>query len=90
MTTNLTPRQQVYAFWGAASNSILPLDERLDYALGALRGIQGLLETAEWEAQLLAGQRDHVLRWCKDREAEGTVRIWDLYSIFVTDGADNP
>lgn len=90
MTTNLTPRQQVYAFWGAASNPRQPLQDRLDCALEALSGVQKLLETAEQEAQLLAGQRAAVLAWCKPREAEGAVRIWDLYSILIHDGADNP
>ena len=56
--------------------------------IGQVTQLQKELATATWQAQLLADQRDHVLRWCKDRETEGTVRIWDLYSILITDPRD--
>lgn len=93
MATNLTLRQQAYAFWGVASNPRQPLQDRLDCALQALDGIQGLLETAEQEAQLLAGQRDRLLGHCQMVESvrhQKMVPLDEVYGILITDGSDNP
>jgi hypothetical protein len=51
--------------------------------------LQKELAVAQWQANLLAGQRDHLLRWCEEREEQGTVRIWDVYSILIRDPADD-
>lgn len=91
MTTNLTPRQQVYAFWGAASNPIMPMDDRLACALEALKGLQKELETAEQEAQLLADQRDAVLDYMGRAPAGEVCQHFDpIYRILITDPKDAP
>jgi hypothetical protein len=51
--------------------------------------LQKELATAQWQANLLAGQRDTLLKWCEEREEQGTVRIWDVYSILIRDPADD-
>lgn len=41
------------------------------------------LAVEQWQSGLLAAQRDHLIRWCEEREEAGTVRIWDVYSILL-------
>lgn len=55
---------------------------------GEIDALQKELATAQWQADLLAGQRDHLLKWCEEREWVGVVRIWDVYAVLIRDPAD--
>lgn len=55
---------------------------------GEIDALREELATAQWQAGLLAGQRDHLLKWCQEREEQSVIRIWDVYSILIRDPAD--
>ena len=73
----------------------LTQDSRLGALLGnvgklrrQLEAMEEKLTTAEWQAQLLADQRDAVLRWCAGRGPDGVVTVEALYEILITDPRD--